>query len=215
MEDIAPRPRTPLVVWLLTGAIVVAYVAYLLAPAPMQITAENAFALIPERFRSESPFYFRRGYEWFGPIFGHSFLHVAWWHAGLNAFFLFAAGRLPAVRLGPMRFLIVYFAAVAAGAAMFLAFNWNSQDVAVGASGGVCGMFTAYLFSVRPTWRDALADPRVRGPLGMLFLINVVLMGAASEAGLFPIAWEAHLGGFVGGGVAYALLQPRAHRPWG
>jgi membrane associated rhomboid family serine protease len=49
----------------------------------------------------------------------------------------------------------------------------------------------------------------------MLFLINVVLMGAASEAGLFPIAWEAHLGGFIGGGVAYALLQPRAHRPWG
>ena len=52
-------------------------------------------------------------------------------------------------------------------------------------------------------------DPQVRGPLGGLFLVNVVLMGAASAAGFFPIAWEAHLGGFIGGGVAYALLQPR------
>jgi membrane associated rhomboid family serine protease len=70
-------------------------------------------------------------------------------------------------------------------------------------------MLTAFFFSTRRTWREALADPQVRGPLGGLFFVNVVLMGVASEAGFFPIAWEGHLGGFVGGGVAYALLQPR------
>lgn len=214
MNDI-PRPHTPLAAWLLTGSIVIAYLAYLAAPRDAQAAAEYAFALIPERFHAESPYRFQHWYEALGPLLGHSFLHLGWWHAGLNAFFLFGASRIPAMRLGALRYLIVYFASVLAGAGLFLAFNWSEQASAVGASGGVCGMFTAYFFSMRPTWRDALADPRVRGPLGVLFLINVVLMGIASETGLFPIAWEAHLGGFVGGGVAYALLQPRPRGPWG
>jgi membrane associated rhomboid family serine protease len=184
------------------------------APRDARATAEYAFALLPERFHAESPYRFQHWYESLGPILGHSFLHLGWWHAALNAFFLFGTSRIPAARLGAVRYLIVYFASVVAGAALFLAFNWNEQASAVGASGGVCGMFTAYFFSLRRSWRDALADPRARGPLGVLFLLNVVLMGIASEAGFFPIAWEAHLGGFLGGGVAYVLLQPQPRGPW-
>lgn len=214
MEEHA-RPRTPLIVWLLTGSIVAAYGAYLAAPEDAQRFAQLTFALIPERFHAESPFGFE---QWWGApaaLLGHSFLHLSWMHLGFNAFFLFGASRLAALRLGAVRYLLVYFAAVLGGAAMFLALNWNEQALAVGASGGVCGMFTAFFFSTRATWRDALADSRVRGQLGGLVFLNVVLMGIAAEAGLLPIAWEGHLGGFIGGGVAYALLQPRARGPWG
>jgi membrane associated rhomboid family serine protease len=214
MSEVEARPRTPVVVWLLTGSIVAAYAAFLAAPRDVQLALDYAFALVPQRFHADSPDRFQHWYEALGPMLGHSYLHVGWWHAGLNAVFLLGLSRFPALRLGVVRYLAVYFAAVLAGAALFLALNWNERVIAVGASGGVCGMITAYFFSVRPTWRDALADPRVRAPLGMLFLINVVLMGIAAETGVFPIAWEDHLGGFIGGGVAYALLQPRAQGPW-
>ncbi|MCA8886302.1 MAG: rhomboid family intramembrane serine protease, partial [Hyphomonadaceae bacterium] len=194
------RPRTPLVVWLLTGSIVLAYLAYVFAPADTQRFIEFTFALIPERFHADSPYRFQHWWEAFGPLLGHTFLHTGWLHLGANALFLFGASRWPALRLGTTRYLVVYLSAVLTGAAVFLALNWNAEAVAVGASGGVCGMITAFFFSTRRTWREALADPQVRGPLGALFVLNVVVMGIASKAGIFPIAWEAHLGGFVGGG---------------
>lgn len=215
MSDADLRPQTPVVVWALVISIVLAYVGYAAAPQGVQIAAEYALALIPQRFHAGDQFSFQHWYEAAGPVFGHAFLHLAWWHAGLNAFFLFLAGRLPALRLGAWRFLAVFFASVAGGAVAFLALNWNGQEIAIGASGGVCGMFTAHFFALRATWREALADPRVRNPLGMLVFINVVLMGAAAETGLLPIAWEGHMGGFLGGGLAYAALAPRARGPWG
>lgn len=215
MNDADTRPRTPAVVWALVASIAVAYAAYLVAPRDIQIAAEYGLALIPERFHAESQFRFAHWYEAFAPILGHAFLHLAWWHAGLNAFFLLLAGRLPALRLGALRFLVVFFASVAGGAVAFVALNWNGQEIAIGASGGVCGMFSAHFLALRADWRDALADPRVRNPLGMLVFINVVLMGAAAETGLLPIAWEGHLGGFVGGALAYIALAPTPRGPWG
>jgi membrane associated rhomboid family serine protease len=207
-EDV--RPKTPIVVWLLTGSIVAAYLAFFAAPASTQEFVYDTFALVPQRFHADSQDRFDQWWEALGPLFGHSFLHLGWWHVGGNVLFLFGASRWPSLRLGAWRYLVVYFAAVLAGAVLYLALNWNDPNAsAIGASGGVCGMLTAFFFSTRRTWREALADPQVRGPLGGLFLVNVVLMGAASAAGFFPIAWEAHLGGFIGGGVAYALLQPR------
>ncbi|WP_156767835.1 rhomboid family intramembrane serine protease [Candidatus Viadribacter manganicus] len=201
------RPPTPIAVWLLTGFTVAAYAAFTLAPVGAQNAVDYAFALIPERFHAGSEYRFEHWYETFGPIFGHAFLHTGWMHLAVNAFFLFGASRLPALRLGAVRYLVVYFWAVAVSALTFLALNWNEQSSAVGASGGVCGMITAFFLSLRPTWREALADPRVRGPLAVLFFLNVVVLGVLAEAGIVQISWEGHLGGFIGGGVAYTLLQ--------
>ncbi len=214
MTEAELRPRTPLVVLLLVGAIVGAYGLYLLQPGRTQIGLAVEFALIPERFNPDSPLRYSHWYNAVAALFGHSFLHLAWWHAGLNAFFLFLTSRLPALRLGAWRFLAVYFASVVVGGILFVALNWNEEISAVGASGGVCGMFSAYFLSTRPTWRDAVSDPRVRGPFGMLFFINVVLMGVAAETGVFPIAWEGHLGGFIGGALAYIAFAPRQRGPW-
>jgi len=204
------RPPTPVVVWLLTGLTVAAYLAFAFASPNTQSALDYAFALIPERFHADSQYHFEHWYEAFGPIFGHAFLHLGWFHLAVNVFFLFGASRLPALRLGTMRYLVIYFSAVAVDALVFIALNWNGEASAVGASGGVCGMITAFFLASRPTWREALADPQVRGPLAVLFVINVVVFGVLAEAGIVPIAWEGHLGGFIGGGIAYVLLQPRA-----
>ncbi|MEZ5970872.1 MAG: rhomboid family intramembrane serine protease [Hyphomonadaceae bacterium] len=205
----AERIPTPLVVWLLTGSIVLASAALFFAPTDTQHAIDYAFALIPERYHPDSPYRFATWCEAMGPIFGHAFLHLNWFHLGINAVFLAGASRLPALRLGTARYLLVVVASLVTDSAVFIALNWDGNASAVGASGAVCGMFTAFFFSLRRTWREALADPQVRGPLGMLFLINVPLFAVLSKAGIFPIAWEGHLGGFIGGGVAYAFLQPR------
>lgn len=207
--DEAERIPTPLVVWLVTGSIVLASAAFFFAPTDTQHAIDYSFALIPERFHADSEYRFTQWYEPLGPIFGHAFLHLNWFHLGINAVFLAGASRLPALRLGTARYLLVLVASLVMDSAVFIALNWDGNSSAVGASGAVCGMITAFFFSMRPTWQQALADPQVRGPLGMLFLINVVLFAVLSETGLFPVAWEGHLGGFIGGGVAYALLERR------
>ncbi len=216
MTDRASGLRAPLVVWFLVIAILGAHLAFVLASAAVQDSIGLAFALLPARFHGDNPLAFSQAYEAAGPIFGHAFLHVGWWHAGLNAFFFFLLGRLPAQKLGAWRFLVLFFASAAGGALAFLALNWSGEDFAVGASGAVCGVFSAYFLALAPSWTQALAEPRIRNQFGMIFLVNVVLMGVAAETGLFPIAWEAHLGGFICGALAYIALAPRRIAgPWG
>lgn len=205
--DTEPRLPAPPILWVIVGAIAAAYVGYVFAPAKLQFELEYALVLNPMRFHQGNPLNLNHWYEAFGPLIGHAFLHVAWWHAAVNAFFLFLLGRLPALRLGAWRFAFVCLAATLGGALTFLALNWNDNVSAVGASGAVCGVFTAYFMSARPRWRDAFADPRVRNPFLVIFLLNVPVMAIASAAGIFPIAWEAHLGGFIGGGLAYIALE--------
>jgi membrane associated rhomboid family serine protease len=211
----AARPPTPLVIWALAGAILLSYGAFVVQPTAQQNAIDYALAVIPARFDPESPERYAAWHDAAAALFGHAFLHVAWWHAGLNAFFFFLLGRLPALKLGWWRFLIVFFSGAVLGGILFVALNWNDDRAAIGASGAVCGVFSAYFLSLRPTWRQSLADPRVRNAYGVIFFLNVVLMGIAAESGVFPIAWEGHLGGFIGGAIAYVALAPRPHGPWG
>lgn len=208
------RPPTPWIVWLIVGAIGLAYVGYIFLAPSARNGVDMALAIIPERFNADSSYRFTHWYEAFGPIFGHALLHVAWWHAAMNAFFIFLTARHPAMVLGSWRFLMLFLLSTAGSAIAFLAINWNEQSVAIGASGGACGVFSAYFLSSRRTWRDSLADPRVRGPYFMLFMLNVVLMGVVAEMGWLPIAWEAHLGGFVAGALAWILFAPKPRGPW-
>jgi len=116
-EDV--RPKTPIVVWLLTGSIVAAYLAFFAAPASTQEFVYDTFALVPQRFHADSQDRFDQWWEALGPLFGHSFLHLGWWHVGGNVLFLFGASRWPSLRLGAWRYLVVYFAAVLAGATVY------------------------------------------------------------------------------------------------
>jgi membrane associated rhomboid family serine protease len=210
----AARLPTPFIIWAIAGAIVLSYVAFLISSPEQQQAIDYAFALIPQRFNPDSAEHYVNAFDAAAPLFGHAFLHLAWWHAGLNAFFFFLLGRLPALRLGWWRFLVVFFAGAVLGGVAFIALNWGKDDVAIGASGAVCGVFSAYFLALRPTWRQAIADPQIRNAFGSLFFLNVVLMGVVSELGWFPIAWEGHLGGFVGGALAYIALAPRYSGPW-
>jgi membrane associated rhomboid family serine protease len=116
-------------------------------------------------------------------------------------------------RLGGGRFALLYLLSILGGAAAYIMINPNSAGPAVGASGAVCGVYAAFFLAVRPSPRAALADARVRNAMLWFVGINVVLMALLP----LPIAWEAHLGGFIAGAGAFLLLAPRRGRlgPWG
>lgn len=203
--------RGPVTVWLLIGAIALAHVALSGAPAA-RAPVEYAFAVIPLRFAGGAEG-FASPLGWAGPLFGHVFLHApGFLHVGMNLLVLAQVGGLVNRRLGGLPFLLLFFASAAAAALAYVGVNPASPVPAVGASGAVSGVFAAYLFAVRPQWRDALSDRRIL-QAGFWFLaVNVGLAFLAARSGFLPIAWEAHLGGFLAGLVAYPVLSEAVGR---
>ncbi|MEZ5996397.1 MAG: rhomboid family intramembrane serine protease [Hyphomonadaceae bacterium] len=201
--------RLPNSVLLLGGLIVLAFVALGQYAPEAHPGVFNTFAVVPAQFTegTQSPG------QAFAPLFGHVFFHYGILHLVMNTMVFLQAAPFVARRIGDARFIVLFFLAALGGAIAFILINPHSQVGMVGASGAICGVYGAYFLSVRPTPRAALADPQVRNAMLSFLGINVVLMAFLP----LPIAWEAHLGGFVAGAAAYPLLAPRrrAAGPWG
>ena len=144
-------------------------------------------------------------------LLGHAFLHAGIFHLLMNMLVFFQAAPFLEQRMGSLRFALLYLVSILGGAAGYILINPDSAQAMVGASGAVCGVFAAFFLAVRPTPQAALADPRVRNAMLTFVGVNVVLVALLP----LPIAWEAHLGGFVVGAIAYLLLKPRVPAgPW-
>lgn len=219
----AERPRgrlarMPRVVTGLVAVISLAFVASLFLDAPTQEMLFTRLGVTPALILMEAPHAPLAALE---PFFGHVFLHGGWLHLIFNAFLILQTGELVAERFGrtpagAAKFLALFFGSGVAGAALFVALNPQSQSPAIGASGAASGLFAAYLLALAPTWRLALRAPQV-WQMGFYFLlVNVGVAMLARSSGVLPIAWEAHLGGFLGGLLLYPLLAPRRRRlaPW-
>lgn len=195
------------------GGICVAIFLLTFIMSPAQYGAVIAqYGLTPVRFNPDAPQHFRSWTEAAEVLLGHAFLHAGFLHLLMNMLVFVQAGPFVEARMGSLRFAILYGVSILGGAAAYVLINPDSAREAIGASGAICGVFAAYFLAVRPTPRAALADPRVRNAMLSFVGINVVLVALLP----LPIAWEAHLGGFVVGALAYLLLAPRAPTgPWG
>lgn len=169
------------------------------------------YALIPVRFDAAAPQHFQSWTEAGEVLLGHAFLHAGPLHLLMNMLLFVQAGPFVEQRMGSLRFAILYGASILGGAAAYILINPHSAGPAVGASGAICGVFAAYFLAVRPTPHAALSDPRVRNAMLTFVGINVVLVALLP----LPIAWEAHLGGFVAGALAYLLARRARAGPWG
>ncbi len=167
----------------------------------------------------------------------HMFVHGGWGHLAVNSLWLAAFGSPVARRLGPLRFLALMAACGAGGALLYLLLHWGAPALLIGASGGISGLMGAAvrlvfaggaglaqgmrrdLSVVRPlTLAEALLDPRPRAFILIWLAINLVfgLIGIGSGEQVSAIAWEAHLGGFLTGLVAFPLFDaPRRSGPAG
>lgn len=115
-------------------------------------------------------------------------------HILLNMYTLWIFGRILETMLGHWRFLALYLISGFAGSlgVLFLA---DPRTAVVGASGAIFGLLGAFLVIQRRMGADT------RG-LMVLLAINLVI-------GFIPgvnIAWQAHLGGLVGGALVGLIL---------
>ncbi len=193
----------------LGALIVLAFVALgQYAPEDHQDIFER-FAIVPSWITSGN----QSAPEAAAALFGHVFFHYGFLHLLMNGLAFLQAAPFVAFRIGDLRFLVLFFISALGGAAAFILIQPTSEVGAVGASGAICGIYGAYFLAVRPSPKAALSDPQIRNSMLSFLGINVVLMAFLP----LPIAWEAHLGGFVAGVIAYPLLAPRARivGPWG
>ena len=164
----------------------------------------------------------------------YAFIHGSFMHLGFNAVWFLAFGPPVARRFGPLRFLIFFLTAAAIGAAVHLAVYYGEQIPMplVGASAAISGaMAAAMRFAFQrggplstfrsdddltylvpaPPLSVALRDPRLI-VFVVAWVVGNLLSGLGGVTlpgqGDMPIAWEAHIGGFLAGLVGFALFDP-------
>jgi membrane associated rhomboid family serine protease len=148
----------------------------------------------------------------------YGLLHGSWMHVIFNVVWLAA-------------FCLLALIGIAAGAALHLLIDPLSAMPLVGASAGISALMAAaarFVFQRPPAYRPAMAwqvgpPPRLetipelmRNRNAVLFLAiwlgTNLLFGLAAlplGVGEGPIAWDAHLGGFVVGFLLLPLFEPR------
>ena len=168
----------------------------------------------------------------------YALLHGSWAHVGFNCIWLVAFGSAVARRFSTVSFLLLLCAAAVAGAlAQWLA-NYASFGLVIGASASVSGaMGAAVRFMLRPSEeprqifdRRALNETYLLPALSLrdtfansTALVFVVFwFGTDLLFGLFPalsgisdqpVAWQAHIGGFLVGLLAFPLFDRRQPAP--
>jgi membrane associated rhomboid family serine protease len=160
----------------------------------------------------------------------YALLHSNLNHLIFNGVWLLAFGTPVARRFGTLRFLIFLAVAAVAGAAVHLATNFGEKQLMIGASAAVSGAMGAairfvftrngplglfgrrediYRVPAAPL-TAALRDGRVLAfvlvwfGLTLVFGLGPFAMGGVQQA----VAWEAHIGGFLVGLLAFAAFDP-------
>ena len=137
----------------------------------------------------------------------YQFLHGGWVHLGVNMLSLAAFGAPVERLLGSQRFVVFYLSAGVVAGLVHVLFYAESLDPVVGASGAVSGVFGAVLMLLRRVGNLPSLLPVAAIWIGLNVFFGV--FGGTPAAGGEPVAWLAHIGGFVFGLVAIHLFVPR------
>ena len=166
----------------------------------------------------------------------YSLIHADWTHLGVNAVWLLPFGSAVARRFGALRFLAFFAVTAAVGAGLHLATHGGEQFPMIGASAAVSGLMAAamrfafqrggplnmlrsddeqaYRVPALPLVR-VLSDARVLIFLAVWFGINIIFgIGSLSfTGGDQPVAWQAHIGGFLAGLLLFSWFDPAPDEP--
>jgi membrane associated rhomboid family serine protease len=166
----------------------------------------------------------------------YALIHANWMHLGVNSVWLLPFGSALARRFGAVRFLAFFAVTAAAGAALHLATHAGEQFPMIGASAAISGTMaaamrfafqrggplgligradgSAYRVPAIPL-RHVLSDGRVVLFLVVWFGINILFgVGPLPITGSEqPVAWEAHIGGFLAGLLLFSWFDPSPDLP--
>lgn len=184
--------------------------------------------------RDEAAFLLGGGVRWWTTL-SYALLHGSFAHLALNGVWLLAFGSAVCRRFGGARFCILFCVTAICGAlAHYLVFPLGLQPV-IGASAAVSGaMGAAVRFAFAPgaplgagamRSRDlaayrrpapplaaTLTEPRALAFLAVWFAGNF-LFGAWAPVGDAPVAWQAHIGGFIAGFLLFPVFDSARRKP--
>lgn len=144
-------------------------------------------------------------YEWHwsalvAPI-THIFLHRDWMHLIFNAIMLLVMGLFTERTYGSQKMILYFMLSAMAGAVLYFVLNPFLTSSVVGASGGISGLFAITFLTLLA--QGQLGAIGSKGPLPIIIFWILLLTGMGMLGG--DVAWQAHLGGFLGGvGIYYA-----------
>ncbi len=129
--------------------------------------------------------------EWYR-MFTVTLLHASLTHILFNMYALYLLGPGIEMRVGTVRYGLLFFAAAGAGSAFAILLG-SPGDVGVGASGGVFGLFGVWAVSA------FLQRNTQRGRAQFNAILFNLAINAAIPLFVPQVSWEAHLGGFLAG----------------
>ena len=210
LHDTIPSRSWPLVTFLLIVVNVLVFL-YELSLGPVLDRFLLIYGFIPERYLRIAQVDPWNLSVRFGPMLTSMFLHGGWLHLIGNMWMLWIFGDNVEDRLGKGRYLLYYL--VCGLAAVYLHYLTGplSRIPVVGASGAIAGVMGGY-FVLFPHARIVALIPiffflhviTVPAVLFLAFwffmqLFNGMVATAASFGG--GVAWWAHVGGFLAGGL--------------
>ena len=195
-----------------------------------------ALAFIPARYGAGADEVPGGRWAWATSFVTHMFVHGNSAHLVINSAWLLAVGTPIARRMPPAAFLALFVLCGIGGAALYLVLNLGQLAPMVGASGAISGLMAGVfrliyaandnagrsLLREHPaaapglTLRGVCASRPALTAIAVWVVINFVAAVALTDmATSGGIAWQAHLGGFFAGLVAFGLFDrgPRTDHP--
>ena len=193
-EVAAPEPmfNAPAVSIALLALLAIAYgvQVFLLTPEDVYVAALSGRALAEGRWWT---------------LVTHMFLHANLVHILMNGGVALAFGPAVARHFGPgiragFVFMLFYLVCGLAGGLGYLALHPGGTGVVIGASGAISGLWggAARLIG-RSRGLSGLWEGPVRSQIAVVVVLNLLIGLTGFAAGGLPIAWEAHIAGFVAG----------------
>lgn len=159
----------------------------------------------------------------------YALFHADWAHLIFNSLWLAAFGSTLAWRFGTTRFLAFSALGAICGAVASLLLNPDGLTPMIGASAAISAHMAGasrFVFFAggplrsfdgpaayrrpAPPLRVAMSDRRVIAFLAVWFGLNLLfgLFAGNTSFASGPIAWEAHIGGFLGGLILFRYFDP-------
>lgn len=222
----APVFNVPVVVLAVIGALVLAHFTIAVSPRLAKAWMQSQGAVSPRLFFDALKHH--QIFKALAPLVTHVFIHANLMHLALNSVWLLAFGAPVARRLemgqgtlaGGWSFILLFMLSGVCGGLAYIAVHPGDYTFLVGASGGVSGLLGGLVrFAFRRPASGGgrfakLTDPSVIAWTGAIVLLNfaVGLLGGFLFGGGNDIAWEAHLGGYLFGLLAFPLFDPAPRR---
>jgi membrane associated rhomboid family serine protease len=214
LRDDNPTEITPLVTATLIGACVMVFLYQSVLPSGGEVRFVFQYGAIPAIVFGHATLQ-----SDMAPIPGYAtlltsmFLHGGWMHLLGNMLYLWIFGNNVEDVMGHVRFIIFYVVCGVCAALSHAGIDPASTVPMVGASGAISGILGAYLL-LFPRARVLILAPYVGTTyvpagvvLGLWFVMQVFSGGASLGAQGGGVAFFAHVGGFVTGGLLIGFFK--------